>query len=140
MGSARQIADGVEAGRLSKNVRRLPEDYQAAIDILRDRAAANLMVVFAHITTPLFMRLMNWKMPRHLGGRSAMSLDCVPLSTYCRDAGETVEAVNKRIQRGLWKEGVHVLKVDGVKERWIDLTEVSKWARKNKDHYLSQEE
>jgi hypothetical protein len=101
---------------------------------------ANLMAVLERTTTHLSMRQMNWKMPRHLGGRSVMSLDCVPLSTYCRDAGETVEAVNKRIQRGLWKEGVHVLKVDGVKERWIDLTEVSKWARKNKDHYLSQEE
>ncbi|EPM9779221.1 excisionase, partial [Escherichia coli] len=39
-----------------------------------------------------------------------------------------------------WKEGVHVLKVDGVKERWVDLMEITKWARKNKDHYLSLEE
>lgn len=69
-----------------------------------------------------------------------MGLDCVPISTYCRDVGETVDAVNKRIQRGIWKEGVHVLKVDGVKERWVDLIEVSKWARKNKDYYLCQEE
>ena len=69
-----------------------------------------------------------------------MGLDCVPISNYCRDAGETVDAVNKRIQRGIWKEGVHVLKVDGVKERWVDLIEVSKWARKNKDYYLCQEE
>lgn len=116
------------------------EDYQAAIDFCARERPANLMAVLERTTTHLSMRQMNWKMPRHLGGRSVMSLDCVPLSTYCRDAGETVEAVNKRIQRGLWKEGVHVLKVDGVKERWIDLTEVSKWARKNKDHYLSQEE
>lgn len=69
-----------------------------------------------------------------------MGLDCVPISTYCRDTGETVDAVNKRIQRGIWKEGIHVLKVDGVKERWVDLMEISKWARKNKDHYLSLEE
>ncbi|KAB0084884.1 excisionase [Escherichia coli] len=69
-----------------------------------------------------------------------MGLDCVPISTYCRNTGETVDAVNKRIQRGIWKEGVHVLKVDGVKERWVDLIEVSKWARKNKDYYLCQEE
>lgn len=66
-----------------------------------------------------------------------MSLDCVPLSTYCRDSGETVDAVNKRIQRGLWIEGIHVLKIDGVKERWIDLLEVSNWARQNKDPYHS---
>lgn len=69
-----------------------------------------------------------------------MNLECVPISSYCRDSGETVEAINKRIQRGVWLEGVHVLKVDGVKERWIDLTEVSKWARKNKDRLHSQEE
>ncbi|MXF14455.1 excisionase, partial [Escherichia coli] len=55
-----------------------------------------------------------------------MGLDCVPISTYCRNAGETVDAVNKRIQRGIWKEGVHVLKVDGVKERWVDLMEITK--------------
>ena len=66
-----------------------------------------------------------------------MNLECVPISTYCRDSGETVEAVNKRIQRGLWQEGVHILKIDGVKERWIDLTEVTKWARKSKDPYSS---
>jgi len=64
-----------------------------------------------------------------------MMLECVPITTYCEQAGETVEAVNKRIQRGLWREGVHVLKIDGVKERWIDLKEVSQWARQHKDHY-----
>ncbi|MFP7605005.1 excisionase [Serratia quinivorans] len=69
-----------------------------------------------------------------------MNIDCVPISSYCRESGETTEAINKRIQRGVWLEGVHVLKVDGVKERWIDLTEVSKWARKNKDRLHSQEE
>ncbi|EJJ0154958.1 excisionase [Salmonella enterica] len=69
-----------------------------------------------------------------------INLDVVPITSYCQSVGETLDAVNKRLQRGVWKEGVHVLKVDGSKERWIDLTEVSKWARKNKDHYLSQEE
>lgn len=54
--------------------------------------------------------------------------------------GETLDAVNKRLQRGVWKEGVQVLNVEGSKERWIDLTEVSKWARKNKYPYHSQEE
>ncbi|HBX8182294.1 TPA: excisionase, partial [Klebsiella pneumoniae] len=37
------------------------------------------------------------------------------------------------------QEGVHVLKVDGSKERWIDLKEIANWARQNKDLYLSQE-
>lgn len=61
-----------------------------------------------------------------------ISLDCVPLSAYCTQTGESIDAINKRIQRGVWKEGVQVLKVEGVKERWIDLTEVTKWARKGR--------
>ncbi|EEX9039524.1 excisionase [Escherichia coli] len=70
----------------------------------------------------------------------ALNIECVPITTWCRDMGETLDAVNKRLQRGVWKEGVQVLNVEGSKERWIDLTEVSKWARKNKDPYHSQEE
>jgi hypothetical protein len=61
-----------------------------------------------------------------------LSLDCVPISTYCKETGETPDAINKRIQRGVWREGVQVLKVEGVKERWIDLSEVAKWARQNR--------
>lgn len=69
-----------------------------------------------------------------------INIDVVPITTYCGSVGETLDAVNKRLQRGVWQEGVHVLKVDGSKERWIDLMEVSKWARKNKDPFLCQEE
>lgn len=61
-----------------------------------------------------------------------LSLDCVPISTYCKETGETSEAISKRVQRGVWQEGVQVLKVEGVKERWIDLSEVAKWARQNR--------
>jgi len=69
-----------------------------------------------------------------------MNIECIPITTYCEMAGESLDAINKRIQRGIWQEGIHVLKVDGVKERWIDLAEVSKWARKNRDPYLSRGE
>lgn len=58
-----------------------------------------------------------------------MTLECVPISMYCNNTGETIDAINKRIQRGVWQEGLHVLKIDGVKERWIDLIEVNHWAR-----------
>ncbi|HGV2966850.1 TPA: excisionase, partial [Escherichia coli] len=51
------------------------------------------------------------------------------------ETGETPEAINKRVQRGVWREGVQVLKVEGVKERWIDLNEVAKWARQNCSNY-----
>ncbi|EKQ7231412.1 TPA: excisionase [Klebsiella pneumoniae] len=66
-------------------------------------------------------------------------LDVVPITKYCEEMGETLDAVNKRLQRGVWQEGVHVLKVDGSKERWIDLKEIANWARQNKDHYPSRE-
>ncbi|AZI52021.1 excisionase [Pantoea dispersa] len=62
-----------------------------------------------------------------------MSLDVMPISTYCQTTGESVDAINKRIQRKIWQVGVHVLKVDGVQERWIDLEEVNRWARKSRD-------
>ncbi|WP_312463992.1 excisionase [Pantoea endophytica] len=62
-----------------------------------------------------------------------MSLDVMPISTYCQTTGESVDAINKRIQRKIWQEGVHVLKVDGVRERWIDLEEINRWARQSKD-------
>jgi len=63
------------------------------------------------------------------------NLDCVPISRYCEITGESLVAINKRIQRGIWKEGNQILKVDGVKERWVDLLEIAKWARKNRQIY-----
>lgn len=68
-----------------------------------------------------------------------MSLECVPLSAYCQMTGETPEAINKRIQRSVWREGLQVLKIDGVKERWIDLAEVNTWARGNRRELSSEE-
>jgi len=62
-----------------------------------------------------------------------MSLDVMPISAYCHTTGESEEAINKRIQRKIWRMGVHVLKVDGVRERWIDTEEVNRWARSSKD-------
>ncbi|CAG9000626.1 MAG: hypothetical protein CENE_02626 [Candidatus Celerinatantimonas neptuna] len=56
-------------------------------------------------------------------------LGCVPLSQYCHISGESEAAVKKRIERGIWQIGVQVRKVNGVKERWIDLEAVTEWAR-----------
>ncbi|HGW6103992.1 TPA: excisionase [Citrobacter werkmanii] len=58
-----------------------------------------------------------------------LNLECVPISAYCQMTGETSSAIDKRIERGIWQEGKQVLKPKGIKERWIDLTEVTKWAR-----------
>lgn len=60
-----------------------------------------------------------------------MMTGCVPLSTYCEIANESPDAVNKRIQRGIWAKGVHYHTVEGVREKWIDLDAVSNWVREN---------
>ncbi|HGK4840539.1 excisionase [Klebsiella pneumoniae] len=59
-----------------------------------------------------------------------IGLECVPISMYCTQTGENLEAINKRIQRGIWREGTQILKIPGVKERWVDLVEVTNWARR----------
>ena len=56
-------------------------------------------------------------------------LSVVPLSKYCEISGESVRAVQARITRGVWLEGKQVIKIEKIKERWIDLTEVEKWVR-----------
>lgn len=55
-----------------------------------------------------------------------MYFECIPISMYCKLFGESTDAINKRLQRQFWHEGVHVLKIEGVKERWIDMKEVNK--------------
>lgn len=58
-------------------------------------------------------------------------LSCIPLTAYCEMTGETTKAIDNRIDRGIWQLGVQVLKIPHVKERWIDLNQVEKWARQN---------
>ncbi|WP_339373883.1 excisionase [Aeromonas salmonicida] len=61
--------------------------------------------------------------------------DAIPLSTYLSTIEITDrDTINKRIQRGIWQQGVHIVNVDGVKERWVNITEVMKWAMKNSSH------
>lgn len=61
--------------------------------------------------------------------------DVIPLSTYLSTIEITDrDTINKRIQRGIWQLGVHIVNVDGVKERWVNIAEVTKWAMKNSSH------
>lgn len=61
--------------------------------------------------------------------------DAIPLSTYLSTIEITDrDTINKRIQRGIWQQGVHIVNVDGVKERWVNIAEVMKWAMKNSSH------
>lgn len=57
-------------------------------------------------------------------------LGCLPASVYCERYNDTLDAINKRIQRGFWKQGEQYHIVEGSKERWIDLDGVNKWVRK----------
>ncbi|MDP8184355.1 excisionase [Phocoenobacter skyensis] len=56
----------------------------------------------------------------------------MPISKYCEIFGLSLPQINRRLERGIWQENIHVLKVEGCKERIIDLEEVDKWARQNK--------
>lgn len=60
-----------------------------------------------------------------------INLECVPISMYCRATGESIEVINKRVRTGIWQEGRHVLRIYGVRERWIDLLAVTEWARQS---------
>ena len=62
-------------------------------------------------------------------------LSIVPIKQYCKLSGETLASVTRRIERGLWIEGKQVVKINGVRERWIDLTEVETWARNNGNYH-----
>lgn len=53
----------------------------------------------------------------------------VPLKAYCAMSLESKNAVEARIERGIWVEGVHYHKIDRVRERWIDIEAVEEWAR-----------
>lgn len=56
----------------------------------------------------------------------------LPLSKYCNDFDDTVNAVNLRLKRGIWAYGVHVFKVPGIKQRQIDIVAVDEWKGKEK--------
>ncbi len=63
-----------------------------------------------------------------------MSLKVMPLKKYCEESGETENAVQRRIDRGYWLVGKEVLKIDHVKQNWIDIEAVAEWARNGGRH------
>lgn len=56
-------------------------------------------------------------------------LTTVPLSQYCVISGESIKAVERRIERGYWVKGSHYFTPANVRERWVDLVAISDWAR-----------
>lgn len=56
-------------------------------------------------------------------------MEVLPKKKYCEQSGETIKAVNARIDRGIWIEGVHYHKIDKVREHWIDIKAIESWAR-----------
>lgn len=59
-------------------------------------------------------------------------LRVMPVSSYCQLYGETKAAVDRRIERGIWVKGIHWYIPPNVKERWLDLEAIEKWARGQK--------
>lgn len=51
------------------------------------------------------------------------------ISAYCAEFGETEKTVVRRIENGVWAEGQQWVKVQGSKQRWIDLEGVERWVR-----------
>jgi hypothetical protein len=60
----------------------------------------------------------------------------IPITKYCEIFGLNLAQINRRLERGIWQKDIHVLQVEGCKERFIDLEEFDKWARKNKIHVV----
>lgn len=56
-------------------------------------------------------------------------MNCLPLSAYCERTGQKKKTIDQRIQRGIWLEGVHFFKPEGVRERWIDTKAIDEWVR-----------
>ncbi len=56
-------------------------------------------------------------------------LGCLPLSAYCDAYHDTPAAVDKRIREGIWMMGVHIHRVSGFRERWVDLDAINAWVR-----------
>jgi len=55
----------------------------------------------------------------------------LPIDIYCGIFGDTRDAIKKRLQRGHWLQGKHVLVPEGVKTQWVNLEAVDEWALKN---------
>lgn len=50
----------------------------------------------------------------------------IKIEKHCADTGDTRDAVQKKLRRGVWLHGVHVkLAPDG--RLWVNKDEVNKW-------------
>lgn len=58
------------------------------------------------------------------------------LSQYCRESGDTADAVDGRLRAGIWLRDVHARKPEGSKELWVNLLAVNDWAEGKKPAHL----
>ncbi len=65
-----------------------------------------------------------------------MSLHWKRLSAYCKESGETADAVDKRVRSGHWLRGVHVNLPEGSKELWVNELAVNDWAAGLKPNHM----
>jgi hypothetical protein len=53
----------------------------------------------------------------------------IKLKRYCEVTGDTSDAVQKKVSRGIWREGTHIKTApDGA--RWVNTEEVDAWVEK----------
>ncbi|AZN33320.1 hypothetical protein EJ103_11635 [Pseudoalteromonas sp. Xi13] len=58
-------------------------------------------------------------------------LEVLPIKKYCELTGETRKAVDSRIQRGIWQEGIHFYCVKNTRERWLNIKNIISWVKTN---------
>ncbi|WP_045406749.1 hypothetical protein [Vibrio jasicida] len=61
-------------------------------------------------------------------------MNVIPLRVYCELEGVEAEAIRKRIQKGLWRQGKEVLLINGLRGYYIDVDAVERWMRDPKNH------
>lgn len=63
-------------------------------------------------------------------------MEVITLNKYCELSGDTPAAVRSRIDRGTWQRGIHVIKLKGVKQLYVDTKAIDEWARAKINHDL----
>lgn len=79
------------------------------------------------LAKPLFNEMLSSIVKQH--AQSLPVSKTLPKDVYCNLYNITPDAIRKRLQKGIWQTGVHVLKVRGAGE-YIDLEAVDAWVRK----------
>lgn len=79
------------------------------------------------VDSPLFSEILNELI--RTGIEKQPFSKTLPKDVYCKQYNVSVDTIRKRVQRGIWQYGVHILKVPNAGE-FVDLEAIDKWVRK----------